>query len=121
MLKRKFNVGVKSRLQLSYMNEELSGQDELLLTLPRERQLERELLDRELLGTTLTVPPTFPSQIHVLVPKRCKAGVAWRHGGFVTRVDSDGPVAAIGVEPFHWRIASVEGENVVRTDMSRKN
>jgi molecular chaperone DnaK (HSP70) len=25
MLKRKFNVGVKSRLQLSYMNEELSG------------------------------------------------------------------------------------------------
>lgn len=25
MLKRKFNTGVKSRLQLSYMNEELSG------------------------------------------------------------------------------------------------
>ena len=25
MLKRKFNIGVKSRLQLSYMNEELSG------------------------------------------------------------------------------------------------
>lgn len=25
MLKRKFNVGVKSRLQLSYLNEELTG------------------------------------------------------------------------------------------------